>query len=164
MVRCLSTVLAIIFVCAGVVAQDDTPPVIIERFTVHVTRVKSSRLGIYREPTKITAQIRNVDPARRVKEVEFQFDVIDKLRRVAKERLFIKITDYGLGDRTIDVGKTREWKTEIGSATFPEGCEIMGIVQGDSECLSKAKINVVHFKDGSTWERKGWRDEPNPNR
>src|SRR5262245_30215671 len=124
----ISTIIAMsLFPAVITLAQDDSP-VLIEKYVIHVARVARSRSRIYKEPGKIEADIKNIDPSRRIKEVEFQFDVIDKMRRVTKERLFITITDYGLGDRTIEPGKTRKWTADIGDAEFPDGCETMGAI------------------------------------
>jgi hypothetical protein len=101
--------------------QESSCPVQIDRFTIIV-----SQRAFRREPTKLTADIKNLDSSRRIKSIEFQFDVMDSMRRVAKERLFVTVTDYGLGDRTIDVGRSRRWTAELGDTRFPAGCDAYG--------------------------------------
>lgn len=152
--------MGMLLLCFLLGVQSDEPAKI-EKFQINVTHISGNR-RLYREPTKLSADIKNLDSSRQIKEVEFQFDVIDAMRKVIKERLFVKISD--IGSRTIEPGKSRRWIAELGDTRFPAGCDAYGTLYSGTDCISEAKINIVHFKDGSKWERPGWKDEPNPNK
>jgi len=89
--------------------------------------------------------------------VEFQFDTYDSERRVFRSRYFLQVGKVpgGLG-KPIAPGKARGLQGPVSSR--------LGFLYGYwTSDGGDVRINVIHFSDGSKWERKGWKDEPNPN-
>ena len=121
----------------------------------------SARGGILNRSSELSIECQN-DSTLPVKSVEIQLDIFDSIRRVIRDRVFIDVDySYGLvGSKSILPGKSKRTIVHV-DYVIPRG---VGDGYGTYTCNDCIKINVVHFKDGSTWERKGWRDEPNPNR
>ncbi len=99
---------------------------------------------------------------RTIKAVEFQFDTYDAERRVFLSRYFLTAAccnDAGFPGKPAGPGET---KTLWGGVSSRLGI-LYGGYLADTEGLRRTTINVIQFTDGTKWERKGWRDEPNPN-
>lgn len=117
-----------------------------------------TRKGFVRSSLHIELQN---DSARIIESVEIQFDVIDRLRKTLRDRLFLTMDAPGMGRwHGIKPNKSSTIELTV-DYEFPDG---VGDGYGTYWCTGCTVINVVHFKDGSKWERKGWRDESNPNR
>lgn len=150
-----TTVILLFLLSFPVFAQDTNEK---SPATILKSPYLSSR-GRFSRQSELHIEIQNRTDAP-IKSVEIQFEIVDRLRRTTRDRLFIKVYDWGLGDRSIKPGKSRTFRVPV-EYRLPDG---VGDGYGTYWCDSCAVINVVTFKDGSTWERKGWRDEPNPNR
>lgn len=102
------------------------------------------------------------DSGKTIKAVEFQLDFYDTERRVFMSRNFLKVAccyDAGFPGKPVEAGQT---KTLWGAVSTRLNVLYGGYV-ADTEGLRRTVINVIHYADGTKWERKGWREEPNPN-
>ncbi len=100
---------------------------------------------------------------RAIKSIEYQIDYNDPYRRVFLARYYFQVGGV-LGESVGGGRKSQVKPGTVGSLRGPVG----GLFRlneyiGDSEDKSLI-VNVLHFMDGTKWERKGWKDEPNPNR
>jgi hypothetical protein len=94
---------------------------------------------------------------RAIESIEYQFEAFDYERQRTRGRYYLaagKIT--ASPGKPIQPGQTKSLSS-IASSRF-------GLLyryrQSDGE---EIKINVLYFTDGTKWERKGWKTEPNPN-
>jgi hypothetical protein len=131
-----------------VIAQTGTCPVEITRFEIHGGFGERSHYALVRFKNNGSLP---------VEAIEYQFDTYDNARRLFLARYYLDAGKVpgGLG-KPIAPGKERALQGMVDRR--------IGFLYGN--WMSEGgdiKINVIHFTDGSKWERKGWREEPNPN-
>ena len=117
--------------------------------------------GWHSEGSHAELQIQNKSN-RVIKSIEYQLDTYDDERRVFLARYYLTVGccyEAGFPGKPVGPGQTKYLWGGIGrilAATYYD------TVAGNL-MLSRTVINVIHYDDGTTWERQGWRKEPNPN-
>jgi len=139
---------AVLLLSSAFAQNDDKCPAQVTRFEIRGGFEQRSQYAlIYLENRGLVA----------IQAIEYQFQAYDSERRRTRVRYYLDAgkVDGGLG-KPIPPGKTRGLQGMVSQR--------LGILYGNwSSDGSDIKLNVIHFTDGSKWERKGWKDEPNPN-
>ena len=125
-------------------AQSDECPVKVTRFEVD---------GGFPRIQYVRIHLKNTD-SRAVESVEYQFEDFSYEYQQSKGRHYLvagKMVAWP-PSKPIQPGQTKSLSS-VASRTF-------GLLYEYRQSRGEEiKINVIHFTDGSKWERKGWRDE-----
>lgn len=124
------------------VTQPDECPVTVKRFEVDGGFPKIQYIRIHMKNNSLKA----------IESVEYQFEAFDYERQRARGRYYLaagKMVAWP-PSKPIQPGQTKSLSS-VASRTFGLLYEYR---QSDGE---EIKVNVVHFTDGTKWERKGWR-------
>lgn len=115
----------------------------------------------YRQLPHAEMQIQNKSN-HSIKLVEYQLDTYDDERRVFLARYYLAVGccyEAGFPGKPVGPGQTKYLWGGIGRIL----ASMYAGTVADKLMLSRTVINVIHYDDGTTWERQGWRKEPNPN-
>lgn len=90
-----------------------------------------------------------------IESVEFQFERYDSERRVSEPRYYLSVgccDKAGFKGKPVGPNQTKWLWGRISST--------LGFIYGGLLTTGNdIKINVIHYTDGSKWERPNWRDE-----
>lgn len=123
------------------ITQPDECPVKVTRFQVDGGFPRLQYVRIYLKNNSLRA----------VESVEYQFEAFDYERQRTRGRYYLAAGKIvAASGKPIQPGQTKSLSS-VASSRFGAIYEYR---QSDGEEIT---INVVHFTDGTKWERKGWR-------